>query len=38
MRDVSHGGASVGTMSHKRGRYESWWSKCGNDESQMWEV
>ena len=30
---MSHGGVSVGTMSHKRERYESVWSKCGSDES-----
>ena len=33
MRDVSHSGVSVGTMSHERERYESEWSKCGNYES-----
>ena len=37
MRDMSQGGVSVGTMSHKCGRYESGWSRCGNDESQVWE-
>ena len=30
---MSHGGVSVGMMSHKRERYESEWSKCGSDES-----
>ena len=28
----------VGTMSHKCGKYETGWSKCGNDESQVWEI
>ena len=37
MRDMSQGGVGVGTMSHKCGRYESGWSRCGNDESQVWE-
>ena len=26
---MSHGGVSVGAMSHKREGYESEWSKCG---------
>ena len=30
---MSHGGVSVGTVSHKCGGYESGWSKCGSDES-----
>ena len=38
MGDMSHGGVSVGMMSQKRERYESWWSRCGNDESQTWEI
>ena len=25
---MSHSGASVGTMSHRCGKYESEWSKC----------
>ena len=33
MRDMSQSGVSVGTMSHRRERYESEWSKCGSDES-----
>ena len=33
MRDMSQSGVSVGVMSHKRERYESWWSKCGSNES-----
>ena len=31
MREMSHGGAGVGTMSHKHERYESEWSKCENE-------
>ena len=27
---MSHSGASVGVVSHKRERYESEWSKCGS--------
>ena len=30
---MSHGGVSVGVMSHRRERYESEWSKCENGES-----
>ena len=30
---MSHGGVSMGMMSHKHERYESEWSKCGSDES-----
>ena len=30
---MSHGGVNVGAMSHKRERYESEWSRCGNGES-----
>ena len=30
---MRHSGVSVGTMSHRCERYESEWSKCGNDES-----
>ena len=30
---MSHGGVSVGAMSHRRERYESEWSECENDES-----
>ena len=30
---MSHGGVSVGTMSHKCGKYESEWSRCENNES-----
>ena len=33
MRDMSHGGVSVGVVSHERERYESEWSKCENNES-----
>ena len=29
MRDMSQSRISVGAMSHKHGRYESEWSKCG---------
>ena len=30
---MSQSGASVRTMSHKCGKYESEWSKCENNES-----
>ena len=30
---MSHGGVSVGVMSHKCERYKSEWSKGGSDES-----
>ena len=30
---MNQSGASVRTMSHKCGKYESEWSKCENDES-----
>ena len=30
---MSHSGVSVGTMSHRRERNESEWSKCENYES-----
>ena len=35
---MSHSGVGVGMMSHKCGRYESEWSRCENDESQVWEM
>ena len=34
---MSHGGVSVGAMSHKRERYESEWSKCGKKEKSLCE-
>ena len=37
MRDVSQSGVSVGTMSHKRERNESEWSKCGKKEKSLCE-
>ena len=32
---MSHSGASVGAMSHKRDRYESEWSKCGKKKKRV---
>ena len=34
MRDMSQSGASVRTMSHKRERYESEWSKCEKEKKK----
>ena len=34
---MSHGGASVGAMSHRRERYESEWSKCEKKEKSPCE-
>ena len=33
--NMKQGGVSVGMMSHKCEKYETGWSKCGNDESQV---
>ena len=35
MREVSHSGVSVGTMSHDRERSGSEWSKCGRKEKSL---
>ena len=32
---MSQGGVGVGTMSHKRGRYESGWSRCGKEKGRV---
>ena len=34
---MSHGGVSVGAVSHKCERYESEWSKCGKKEKSPCE-
>ena len=35
MRDMSQSGVSVRTMSHKRERYESEWSKCEKEKESI---
>ena len=32
---MKQGGVSVGMMSHKCGKYETGWGKCGNGELQV---
>ena len=35
VRNMSQNGVGVGTMSHKCGRYESGWSRCGKKKRRV---
>ena len=35
MGNMKQGGVSVGTVSHKCGKYETGWSKCGKKKGRV---